>query len=215
VGAGQAGDADRARQGRSRAAAHAGWGALTGLLFALAAGLILIALVDVPVQWVRRQGRLRMTQQELRDENKESEGSPEAKAFRRQRQREIAKGSIAHAMRNAQFVLTNPTHFSVAMTYDPERASAPIVLAKGVERRRWRCASWRSSSRCRCSSCHSWPRSVYFTTRENQTIREELYAGIAAVLAFVYSLQRGERPSLPPIEVPVTLRFDADGRVGT
>ena len=58
-------------------------------------------------------------------------------------------------------------------------------------------------------------RSVYFTTRENQTIREELYGAIAAVLAFVYSLKRGERMSVPQIDVPVELRFDADGRLGS
>lgn len=56
-------------------------------------------------------------------------------------------------------------------------------------------------------------RSVYFTTRENQVIREELYAAVAAVLAFVFSLKRGERPQVPPIEVPVALRFDAEGRL--
>lgn len=56
-------------------------------------------------------------------------------------------------------------------------------------------------------------RSVYFTTRENQVIREELYAAVAGVLAFVLSLKRGERPAAPAIEVPVALRFDADGRL--
>ena len=58
-------------------------------------------------------------------------------------------------------------------------------------------------------------RSVYFTTRENQTIREELYAAIAAVLAFVFSLKRGENRPAPAIEVPVELRFDADGRLAS
>lgn len=191
----------------------AGWSALTSLLFALAAGLVVIALVDVPVQWARRNERLKMSQQELRDETKETEGSPEAKAFRRQRQRDIAMGSIAGAMREAQFVLTNPTHFSVAMAYDPKRASAPIVLAKG---RGEKALAMRELARELDLPLLELPqlaRSVYFTTRENQTIREELYAAIASVLAFVYSLRRGERPAMPLIEVPVELRFDADGRL--
>ena len=193
----------------------AGWGALTSLLFALAGGLVVIALVDVPVQWARRMKRLKMSHQEMRDENKEAEGSPEAKAFRRQRQREIAMGSVSGAMREAQFVLTNPSHFSVAMAYDPERASAPIVLAKGRGEKALAMRELARELEVPMIELPQLARSVYFTTRENQTIREELYAAIASVLAFVYSLKRGERPAMPPIEVPVELRFDAEGRLAT
>ena len=191
----------------------AGWEALTSLLFALAAGLVLIALLDVPVQWLRRNQRLKMSHQEMRDEHKESEGSPEARAHRRQRQRDIAAGSVANAMRQAQFVLTNPTHFAVAMTYDPDKAAAPIVLAKG---RGDKAQAMKELAREFGVPMLEYPqlaRSVYFTTRENQTIREELYSAIAAVLAFVLSLKRGEIRPAPAIEVPVEMRFDADGRL--
>jgi len=191
----------------------AGWSALTSLLLALAGGLVVIAMVDVPVQWVRRMQRLKMSHQEMRDEHKEAEGSPEAKAQRRQRQREIAMGGVAHAMRKAQFVLTNPTHFSVAMAYDPERASAPIVLAKGRGDKALAIRDLAREFEVPLLELPQLARSVYFTTRENQTIREELYAAVAAVLAFVYSLKRGETPRVPQIEVPVELRFDADGRL--
>jgi flagellar biosynthetic protein FlhB len=193
----------------------AGWGALTSLLFALSGGLVLIALIDLPIQMVRRSQRLKMSHQEMRDENKESEGSPEARAHRRQRQREIAAGSVAGAMREAQFVLTNPTHFAVAMTYDPEKAAAPLVLAKG---RGDKAQAMKELAREYGVPMLEYPqlaRSVYFTTRENQTIREELYAAIAAVLAFVFSLKRGENRPAPAIEVPVELRFDADGRLAS
>ena len=193
----------------------AGWGALISLLYALGGGLVVIALIDVPVQWARRMQRLKMTQQEMRDENKEAEGSPEAKAFRRQRQREIAMGGVANAMRQAQFVLTNPTHFSVAMAYDPAKASAPIVLAKGRGEKALAMRELARELEVPMVELPQLARSVYFTTRENQTIREELYAAIASVLAFVYSLKRGERPSVPLVEVPVALQFDADGRLGT
>ncbi|WP_374408704.1 flagellar biosynthesis protein FlhB [Pelagerythrobacter sp.] len=191
----------------------AAWGLVTSLLFALGAGLIVIALIDVPIQWIRRNQRLKMSHQEMRDEHKESDGSPEAKAHRRQRQREIAAGGVAHAMREAQFVLTNPTHFAVAMIYDPDRAAAPLVLAKG---RGDKAAAMKELAREYGVPMLEIPqlaRSVYYTTRENQTIREELYAAIASVLAFVFSLKRGEQRPLPAIEVPVDLRFDADGRV--
>lgn len=188
------------------------WQALTGLLLVLGAGLVLIALIDVPIQALRRHFRLRMSQQEVRDEHKESEGSPERKAAIRQRQRALASGSVGKAMREAQFVLTNPTHFAVAMAYDPAKAGAPIVLAKG---RGDKAAAMKLLAAELGVPAMEYPalaRSVYFTTRENQVIREELYAAVAAVLAFVLSLKRGERPSAPPVEVPVALRFDAEGR---
>jgi flagellar biosynthetic protein FlhB len=191
----------------------AGWNALTSLLFALAAGLVIIALIDVPIQWMRRNKRLKMSHQDMRDENKQSEGSPEARAHRRQRQRDIAMGSVLNSMMKAQFVLTNPTHFAVAMTYDPDQAAAPIVLAKG---RGEKAQAMKELAREYGVPMLEYPqlaRSVYFTTRENQTIREELYSAIAAVLAFVFSLKRGEQRAMPTIEVPVELRFDADGRL--
>jgi flagellar biosynthesis protein FlhB len=191
----------------------AGWGALLSLLLALGGGLVVIALVDVPVQWLRRNARLKMSMQELRDETKESEGSPETRAMRRQRQREIARGAVAPAMRDAQFVLTNPTHFAVAMTYDPARAAAPVVLAKG---RGDKAAAMKELARELAVPMLEYPqlaRSVFYTTRENQTIREELYGALAAVLAHVFSLRRGEARPLPAIEVPAALRFDAEGRL--
>lgn len=189
------------------------WQALTGLLLALGAGLLLIAVIDWPVQWVRRIMRLKMTAQEVRDEHKEAEGSPEKKMAIRQKQRQLAMGGVAKAMREAQFVLTNPSHFSVAMAYDPARAAAPIVLAKGRGDKALAMRELASELQVPTLEYPALARSVYFTTRENQVIREELYAAVAGVLAFVLSLKRGESPARPAIEVPVALRFDADGRL--
>ena len=191
------------------------WSAVISLMFALAGGLVVIALVDVPIQWVRRNQRLKMSHQEMRDEHKEMEGSPEARAHRRQRQRDIAMGGVAHAMREAQFVITNPTHFAVAMVYDPDKAAAPLVLARG---RGDKAAAMKELAREYGVPLLEYPqlaRSVYYTTRENQTIREELYAAVASVLAFVFSLKRGEKRPMPAVDVPVELRFDADGRLAS
>ena len=107
------------------------WNAVTMLLIYLSVGLLLIAMSDFPIQWLRRQRRLRMSRQEIRDENKQSDGNPENKAAIRRRQRAIAKGSVRKAVQDAQFVITNPTHFAVALSYDPDRAPAPVVTAKG------------------------------------------------------------------------------------
>ena len=189
-----------------------GWEALTTLMMDLSIGLIIIALMDYPIQWIRRQRRLRMSLQEVKDEHKEQDGSPEAKAHRRQRQRQIAMSGIARAMRDAQFVLTNPTHFAVAMTYDPAIAPAPIVLAKGRGDKALAMRELAAEHGVPVLEFPALARSVYYTTRERQMIREELYAAVAGILAFVFSLKRGETPPTPHIEVPVALRYDPEGR---
>jgi flagellar biosynthesis protein FlhB len=191
----------------------AAWDAIVSLVFALSAGLVVIAMVDLPIMWLRQQKRLKMSHQEMRDENKEAEGSPEMRSARRQRQRDIATGSVMGAMREAQFIITNPSHFAVALTYDQTKASAPIVLAKG---RGDKAMAMKELAREMDLPMLEFPqlaRSVYFTTRERQVICEDLYGAIASVLAYVLSLKRGETPQRPQIEVPVALRFDAEGRL--
>lgn len=189
------------------------WGAIVSLLFWLCGGLLLIAMVDFPVQALRRLNRLRMSHQEMRDEQKEAEGAPEKKAAQRQRQRELAMSGIQSAMRSAQFVITNPTHFSVALAYDPEKASAPIVLAKGQGEKALAIRELAMEMKVPMLEYPVLARSIYFTTRERQVIREELYAAVASVLAFVFSLKRGENPHLPVIHVPIEMRYDASGRL--
>lgn len=186
--------------------------AIVTLLIVLSAGLVVIALIDWPIQWVRRMGRLKMTEQEMRDENKDSEGSPEKRAAIRQRQRQLSRGGVAVAMKDAQFVLTNPTHFSVALAYDPARAAAPIVLAKGRGEKALAMRELAAEMGVPALEYPALARSVYFTTRENQVVREELYSAIAGVLAFVLALKRGESRPRPAVDVPVHMRFDSEGR---
>ena len=188
-------------------------GAMTGLVGALLAGLVVIAAIDYPLQRFQRGKRLKMSLQELRDENKESEGSPEMKSARRQRQRDLARGGVAKAMQDAQFVIVNPLHFAVALTYDPAIAPAPVVLAKG---RGDTALAMREIAGEQGLPLLEYPqlaRAVYFTTRENQMVREELYVAIAALVAFVMALKRGQNPRRPVVEVPPELRFDGDGKV--
>ena len=191
----------------------AAWQAGLQLLTVLAAGLVLIALVDWPIQYVRRQNRLKMTHQEMRDEAKEAEGSPERRAAQRQRQRELARGGVARAVKEAQFVLVNPSHFAVALAYDPALAPAPVVLAKGRGEKAMAMRDLAAEYAVPVLEYPALARSVYFTTRENQVIREELYVAIAALVAFVMALKRGDHPPRPQVDVPVALRFDADGRL--
>ncbi|KPP92591.1 flagellar biosynthesis protein FlhB [Erythrobacter sp. HL-111] len=185
--------------------------AAAGLAGALVAGLLLIAAIDHPVQAWQRNRRLRMSHQEMREEAKQAEGSPEMKAARRQRQRDLARGSIGKAMKEAQFVIVNPAHFAVALAYDPALAPAPVVLAKGRGETALAMREIAAEDGLPVLEYPALARAVYFTTRTRQMVREELYVAIAALVAFVMSLKRGEAPRLPEIEVPADLRFDAEG----
>lgn len=186
--------------------------ALTSLVGALLAGLVVIAAIDYPLQHFQRDKRLKMSLQDMRDEQKESEGSPEMKSARRQRQRDLARGGVAKAMRQAQFVIVNPLHFAVALTYDPALAPAPVLLAKG---RGDTALAMREIAGEQGLPLLEYPqlaRAVYFTTQPNQMVREELYVAIAALVAFVMALKRGANPRRPVVDVPEELRFDGDGR---
>ncbi|WP_040702473.1 EscU/YscU/HrcU family type III secretion system export apparatus switch protein, partial [Novosphingobium nitrogenifigens] len=104
------------------------------------------------------------------------------------------------------------THFAVALSYDPDRAPAPVVLAKGRGDKALAMKELAFTLNVPTLEFPALARSVYYTTRENQMIREELYAAVASVLAFVLSLKRGESPPTPDVDVPVEVRFDTEGR---
>ena len=188
------------------------WEAGLGLVFLLIIGLGIIAAIDYPLQRFQRNKRLKMSMKELRDESKEAEGSPEMKSARRQRQRDLARGGVAKAMKDAQFVIVNPLHFAVALTYDPSLAPAPVLLAKGRGETALAMRDIAGEEGLPILQYPALARAVYFTTRKNQMVREELYVAIAALVAFVLSLKRGEHPERPTVEVPEDLRFDGDGR---
>lgn len=187
------------------------WEAAMGLLFLLIIGLAVIAGVDYPLQRFQRNKRLKMSLKELRDETKQAEGSPEMKGARKQRQRDLARGGVAKAMKDAQFVIVNPMHFAVALSYDPDLAPAPVLLCKGRGETALAMRDIAGEDGLPILEYPALARSVYFTTQVNQIIREELYVAVAALVAFVLSLKRGERPSRPSVEVPEDLRFDGDG----
>ncbi|WP_299196433.1 EscU/YscU/HrcU family type III secretion system export apparatus switch protein [uncultured Erythrobacter sp.] len=189
------------------------WDGLVTLIGMLVIGLLVIALIDYPLQMFQRNKRLKMSHQDLKNENKQTEGSPEMKMARRQRQRDYARGSVASAMKEAQFVVVNPMHFAVALTYDPLRAPAPIVLAKGRGETAMAMREMASEAGLPVLHYPQLARALYFTTRANQMVREELYLAIASLVAFVLSLKRGDSPVEPRVEVPEDLRFDADGKL--
>ncbi len=184
---------------------------LIGTLFAMAAGLVIIAGVDVPVQLIQLLKKLRMSKQEIKDENKESEGNPENKAAQRQRRHDLAKRNMRKAVATAHVVLTNPTHFAVALRYERGSDQVPVVVAKG---RGVTAQAIRELAAENAKPVLEYPmlaRAVYYTSREGQEVRDDLYLAIATVLAFVFGLNARSGSGQPVITVPPTARFDENG----
>ncbi len=184
-----------------------------GILIAMSLGLVVIAGIDLPVQILRLLGKLRMSKQEVKDEHKESEGSPEAKGQMRQRQRDILRRGSRKAIAEAHVVLTNPTHFAVALRYDRGRDQVPVVVAKGRGATALAIRELAAEYAVPILEYPQLARAVYYTSREDQEVRDDLYVAIAAVLAFVFGLntKMGGTAPLPTIEVPPGARFDENG----
>ena len=180
----------------------------------MAGGLVVIALIDVPTQWYQRNRRLMMSKQEIKDEMRQSDGAPELKQAQRQRAHEMLSGSARKAVSEATVILTNPTHFSVALRYRPGIDAAPVVVARG---RGDVALAIRELARGTDVPILEYPqlaRAIYFTARAGRVIPEELFVAVATILAFVFRLERAVAEGLaqPAIDVPVSHHFDADGR---
>jgi flagellar biosynthetic protein FlhB len=181
----------------------------------MALALGAIAGIDLPVQIIRRNARLRMTKQEIKDEHKESDGSPEMKGHIRGKQRAMLNASARKAIKEATVILTNPTHFAVALRYRPGFDAAPVVLAKGVDETAQAIRELANDNAVPMLSYPQLTRAIYYTSRPGEIIREDLYIAVATILAFVFNLDRAmaEGVSQPVIEVPPAARFDADGKI--
>jgi flagellar biosynthetic protein FlhB len=183
----------------------------------LAAGLTLIALVDVPIQWFQRNRKLRMTKQQLKEEMRQSDGAPELKQAIRLRQQEVMMSSARKGMADANVVLTNPTHFAVALRFRPGSDAAPILVARGRGDVALAIRAMAAEKNVPTLEYPQLARAIYFTTRTGKAISEDLYAAVAAILAFVFRLDSsfGQHMPKPSVTVPVTMHFDQDGRRAT
>lgn len=180
----------------------------------LACGLLIIAGIDVPVQIFNRNAKLRMTKQQVKEEMRQSEGAPELKQAQRQRQHAILSGSARKAMAEATVVLTNPTHFAVALRYRPGRDAVPLVVARGREEVALAIRELAATNNVPMLSYPQLTRAIYFTTRAGQPISEDLYIAVATILAFVFNIERAmaEGVARPEVSVPQSKNFDENGR---
>jgi flagellar biosynthetic protein FlhB len=174
---------------------------------------ILIAAVDVPFQIWEHAKNLKMSRQDIKDEMKDSEGKPEVKGRMRQMQREMANRRQMASVPKADVIITNPTHFAVALKYDPDTMATPILLAKGIDQTAMKIREIASEYKIEQIRSPVLARAVYYTTDIDGEIPQGLYLAVAQVLAYVFQLRnfrrgRGERPDFPTnIKVPKDMVF--------
>jgi flagellar biosynthetic protein FlhB len=180
----------------------------------LASSLILIAAIDVPFQLWDHKRQLKMTRQELRDEMKETEGKPEIKSKIRQMQREMAQRRMMEQVPKADVIVTNPTHYAVALQYDPERMHAPKLVAKGADLIAQNIRQVGVEHKVPLVESPMLARAIYFHTELDAYIPAGLYLAVARLLAYVFQLQAyrtegGERPAMPDdLTVPEEFQHD-------
>jgi flagellar biosynthetic protein FlhB len=186
-------------------------GTIIGMTLLIVAGAItIIGLIDGAIQWYQHNQQMMMTRQEVKDENKQTEGSPEVKSRIRRLQQEAAqRGSVAN-VDQAQVVITNPQHFAIALRYDFEEGSAPKILAKGTEQVAMSIREKADMAGIPVLEIPLLARALYYTSEIGAEIHADLYRAVATVLSFVFQAAPGTQ--MPDIEVPDELKFDQNGR---
>jgi flagellar biosynthetic protein FlhB len=155
----------------------------------LSASLAVIAAVDVPLQLLQFKRSLRMTRQELRDEAKESDGRPEVKGRIRQMQQQILRRRMMHKIPTADVVLVNPTHFAVALRYDPKKMRAPVLVAKGSDVVAANIRRIAEEHRVPIFESPKLARALFKHTDLDQEIPAGLYVAVAQVLTYIFRLR--------------------------
>jgi flagellar biosynthesis protein FlhB len=177
------------------------------VLIVLAAATFSIALIDVPYQLWDHKEKLKMTRQEIREEAKESEGRPEVKGRIRQLQREISRRRMMAEVPKADLVVTNPTHYAVALCYEPSKAAAPRVVAKGADLMAAQIRTIARANRVSVIEAPALARALYHGVKLGQQIPASLYLAVAQLLAYVYQLrtarETGAREPEQPRDLPV------------
>ena len=188
------------------------------LLFVLLVGLAIIAAIDY--FWQRHifiQG-LRMTKQEIKDEFKQTEGSPEVKAKIRRKQMEASANAAKQAsalndVKDATAVITNPTHFAVALKYEVGSKGAPTILSLGKGAMAKAIMERAEQANITLFRSPLLARALFFTGEIGQEISDKLYTAVAVALAYIYKIDRGEFASEPEIIVPEDMQFNEYGEL--
>lgn len=187
-----------------RGMADAAWLVLLAFMV-MSGGLVLIAAVDAPFQLWNHVKQLRMTHQEIRDEFKETDGNPELKGRIRRMQQELARRRMMEAVPHADVVITNPTHYAVALRYGDRPDRAPRVVAKGRDLVAARIRELAAEHQVPVCSAPPLARAIYFNTDIDQEIPAALYLAVARVLAWVFQVRTARAGRVPTPDFPADL----------
>ncbi|MDF2152616.1 flagellar biosynthesis protein FlhB [Vibrio sp. CAU 1672] len=174
--------------------------------------LLLFGIIDIPYQRWEHLKELRMTKQEQKEEFKNNEGRPEVKQRIRQIQQQFARRKIDKMVPTADVVITNPTHYAVALKYDTSLSDAPFVVAKGVDETAMHIQRIARENKVEIINSPPLTRSIYHTTALEQAIPSQLYIAVAHILTYVLQLKafrrgNGEQPlPLPHFSIPKHLQ---------
>ena len=181
-----------------------------GVFLAVVMSMGLLAALDVPYQRFAWRAKLKMTKQELRDEAKESDGNPEVKARMRHAAREMANRRMMDAVPTADVIVTNPTHYAVALKYEAGAMRAPKVVAKGVDEMALRIRELGSQNKVALVEAPPLARALYRQCKVDEEIPVKLYAAVAQVLTYIFQLKKWH-PSRGPMPQLVQVDVGADG----
>ncbi|WP_440875591.1 flagellar biosynthesis protein FlhB [Thalassotalea sp. PLHSN55] len=186
---------------------------LLGMFITLSLSLIIIAIVDAPYQVWNHNRQLKMTKQEIKDEHKNTEGSPEIKGRIRRTQYEMSQRRMMSEVPESDVVITNPTHYSVALKYDAKVGGAPVMAAKGIDQMALHIRTIAKEHNIEIIQSPALARSLYYTAEAGDEIPEELFAAVAQILAFIYQLEQHKKGrAKKPIPVAKNLPIPEDFR---
>jgi flagellar biosynthetic protein FlhB len=188
---------------------------IIGMCFLLlSASLVVIAMIDVPYQLWDHSKKLKMSLQEIKDEHKESEGSPEVKGRQRRMQMDMAQNRMMAEVPKADVIVTNPSHYAVALKYDQNSNSAPKLVAKGVDLIAAQIRNAAIGADVPLVASPPLARALYYSTELDKEIPQGLYLAVAQILAYVYQLKAAQkndwRAPLPPENINVPDEFKRD-----
>lgn len=170
---------------------------LIGAMGLLLLIILLVALVDVPIQILLHKSELKMSLQEQKDEHKETEGNPQIKGQIRAKQRAMAQRNSIRAVPKADFIVMNPTHFAVAIRYDEKTMNAPRVIAKGADLLAFKIRDIANAHTIPVLQSPKLARALFANAELDQDIPSSLYTAVAQVLAYVYRLKAAMRGDMP------------------
>lgn len=187
---------------------------LTWAFLLVSSVLLIVVAIDVPFQLWDHQRQQKMTKQEVKDEGKQTEGNPEVKGQQRRIQREMSQRRMMAAVPEADVVITNPTHYAVALKYDADSMRAPILVAKGGDMMATQIRSIATANNVPIVSAAPLARAIYYSTELDQMIPEGLFRAVAQVLAYIFNLKAGKgyggdgRTPLDDLPIPDDLKRD-------